>query len=500
MAGDGLDRLFRLTVAGCAALTLLVLQPGVDGHAVLPTVDLALDTISLVAFVALATLAWARFRETHVIIAAYHAAAFQAMAVAYGIAVLISLQHSGSIGSLEQPENVQVLVFAVAGLAAAILFVIAGAFTSRRSYGWNPTWILVAPTLAVLVAALVGAWLNPPPDPLQIISITDTSGLPTVTPFGALVHILTAVLFFVGAYVSRAAWRHHHAVIDGWIAIGLVLAGFSELNWVLYPSAHPGQVSIGDLFRLAFSLALLIGLEAAVRSGLRELRVANAELAELRDKEGERAALEERSRLSRELHDGLAQELWLAKLKAGRLKAMPSLGAEATALAGELVTAIDTGLADARQAVSALRTGDAGDHAALCDLMRRHVDDFGDRFGLRTEYDCDQQVPRLSPRAEAEVLRIAQEALNNVQRHADATLVRVRLESHEGNLLLTVSDNGRGFDPAAVDEQGVGLSSMRERTALMHGQFGVVSRPQDGTSVILEVPVTAGAPAGQAAR
>ena len=203
----------------------------------------------MVVFIALTSLAWARFRERHVVAAAYHAAAFLALAVAYSIAVVTSLQQAANLGGLGEPENVQVLVFAVARLAAAILFVLAGLFTRRPSYGWNPTWILVAPTLAVFAAALVGAMFDPPPDALLIITFEDSSGLPHITPFGAAVHLTTSALFFVGAYVSRDLWHAGHSVIDGWIAVGLVFAGFAELHWVLYPSAHPGQVSTADLLR-----------------------------------------------------------------------------------------------------------------------------------------------------------------------------------------------------------------------------------------------------------
>ena len=204
--GGTLDRLFIYAIVICVAATVIVLLPGVHGHVVLPTADLVLDTIALVACVTLTALAWARFRESRVIAAVYHAAAFLALSVAYAIGVTVSLMHSNSISSLADPENAQVLVFAVAQLVAALLFVIAGTFIERRTYGWGPTWILVAPALAVLLAALVGASVDPP-DLLQIIRFEGGSELPHITPFGAALHLVTAALFFVGAYASRRLWH-----------------------------------------------------------------------------------------------------------------------------------------------------------------------------------------------------------------------------------------------------------------------------------------------------
>ena len=86
----------------------------------------------------------------------------------------------------------------------------------------------------------------------------------------------------------------------------------------------------------------------------------------------------------------------------------------------------------------------------LRELLSRSVDEFADRFGLRVEFECEADLPVLSPRAQAEALRIAQEALSNVRRHADATVVRVRAGVEDGRLVVAVGDNGRGFDPDAV--------------------------------------------------
>ena len=496
--GESLDRLFVLAIAFCVAATLLLFVPGVHGHAILPTIDLVLDTVALVVCTALTTLALARHRERRVIAAIYQAGAFQALAVAYGIAVLVSLGHSTSISSLAQPESVPVLVFAVARLAAAVLFVLAGVLVARRTYGWSPAWILVAPTLAVLVAGLVGVVVGPPPNQLQIITHTDPSGLPTITPFGAAIHLLIAALFFVGAYASRALWQADRAVIDGWIAVGLVFAGFAEIHWTLYPSAHPGQVSTADFLRLGFFIALLLGLEAAVRAGLRELRAANAELAELRIAEVERAALEERARLARELHDGLAQDLWLAKLRTAELASMEDLPERARRAAQDAAAAIDIGLGDARGAVAALRSTEHAD-TGFCNLVRRTVEDYGDRFGLRVEYTFEgDHTTHIAPRTQAEILRIAQEAMTNVARHAGATVVGVRLAIRNERIALRVVDNGRGFDVDAVGGDSFGLRSMRERAALIGGRVRVASRVGVGTLVVLSAPFRRSAPRAEA--
>jgi signal transduction histidine kinase len=349
--------------------------------------------------------------------------------------------------------------------------------------------ILAAPVLAVLIAGLLGLRFNPPPDALQIIVFPDPSGLPATTPFGVALQLLTASLFFVGAYVSRQMWREQHAVVDGWIAIGLVFAAFGELHWMLYPSAHPGQVSTGDLFRLACSIALLFGLESALRRYLRELRIANAELSELRDAEVEHVALEERTRLARELHDGLAQDLWLAKMRTGELAGRDDLTPDARRVAQEAMAAIEIGLAEARGAVAALRSPTHAD-SGFCSLMRRTAEEYGDRFGLRVEFHFEgDHTAHIAPRTQAEILRIVQEALTNVARHANATIVGVRLTIKGERIMLRVVDNGCGFDVSGVGQDAFGLVSMRERAALIGGRLRVATRVGAGTRILLTAPL-----------
>ena len=202
------------------------------------------------------------------------------------------------------------------------------------------------------------------------------------------------------------------------------------------------------------------------------------------------AAAAERERLARELHDGLAQDLWLAKLKATRLAAQPELGPEARALTEEVTAAVDAGMAEAREAVAMMRAAwETGE--SLRELLARSLGDFEDRFGLSVEFDCGADLPALSSRAEAETLRIVGEALTNVRRHADATVVRVRGGVDDGRLVLEVRDNGRGFDPGSVGDAAYGLAGMRERAAQIGAELEIESAPRKGTRVRLVVPAGA---------
>jgi len=127
--------------------------------------------------------------------------------------------------------------------------------------------------------------------------------------------------------------------------------------------------------------------------------------------------------------------------------------------------------------------------SSLEEVLRSYVEDFSDRFGIRAEYQAEGTLQRLPPRTEAEVLRIVQEALNNVRRHADATLVRVRTEQAGAISRISVTDNGRGFDPAAVPPGSYGLRGMRERADLVGASLDIWSRPRDGTRISIDVTI-----------
>jgi signal transduction histidine kinase len=244
-------------------------------------------------------------------------------------------------------------------------------------------------------------------------------------------------------------------------------------------------VTTGDLLRLAFYVVLLVGIVVDSRDDLAELRAATMEVRRLAEAEFAAATLEERARLAREIHDGLAQDLWYAKLKQSRLTQIAAFDGEPKRLSEEVASAIDIALAEARNAIAAMRGG--AESGPLFDILERQVDDFSDRFAVRAELSRNGPEPAIGPRARAELVRIVQEALTNVRKHADATVVRVTVASAD-DLRIVVVDNGRGFHPDAVDG-GFGLDSMRQRAALIGATLSISSKPQDGSRVELVLPL-----------
>jgi len=492
-----LDRLDRVLVVAFAVLvvTLVVaLLPGVDVRIDAPGLDLTFDAMATLITLAAAVLAWARFRDRGQRAALFQVAAFAVLALANAVATALALGSlsAASSGSPIPFTEDALLISILARVMAAALLVAAGG-AAVRGGGTGRPLVVVGGPVAILLAGVVLAPLLAPilPPLIQLPSAGAGSAgpaLPSATPANAVVQLAGAALFLGAAGLSRRRHRRGGSVADRYLAVGLVVAAFAQLHLAFYPSTHAGVMTGGGLLDLAFDVILLLGIEAETRAYVVSLRQANLGLVRLRDAELDRAAIEERARLSRELHDGLAQDLWLAKLKLGRLAALPGLEPEGRLLCEELDRAIDSGLAEARGAVMALRVpGEPG--ASFGELMGRYVDDFADRFGLRAEFACADEVPRLGTRVEAELLRIAQEALSNVRRHADATVVWVRVAVDDGRVVLTVRDNGQGFDARATGDAGFGLTSMRERATLIGGRISISSRPRDGTLVSIDLAV-----------
>lgn len=469
-----------------AALPSLVM-PDLQVRVTSPSADLVLDALTAIVSFAIAALSRVRYEERREPVALFQAAAFLVLFFANGLAVaLVALGLDARGGmSLAAPTQAPLYVYTLAHLLAGGLLVAGGLGSLRRRPSPSPTALLsvVAIVALVLIAASEAAARSLPP----LASLP--AALPAPTALGAAAQVLGAALFLWAAALSRRLYRRDGALADGYLAVGLVFAAFAQFETAVYPGTYTGLVTSADVLRLAFDLLLVAGIEAEARATLRSLRAANDELDALRAAEVEHAAIAERSRVARELHDGVAQNLWLAKLKVRRLAALPAMGDEATELTGELADAIDAGLAEAHEAVAALRLSDGRD-GTLADLLRRLCDDFADRYGIRVEYVAPPDLPRLSPRAQAECLRVAQEALSNVHRHADATIVRVSATVTSGRLVIAVTDNGRGFDPQAGADRAFGLSSMRERANLLGGELLVESRPQAGTRVRLHVPLS----------
>ncbi|MEX0925753.1 MAG: PAS domain-containing protein [Dehalococcoidia bacterium] len=221
-------------------------------------------------------------------------------------------------------------------------------------------------------------------------------------------------------------------------------------------------------------------------------QLAMAVPVDARNEAARKAVLEERSRIAREIHDTLTQDLagiiWY-------LSAMDRVLDEGRAsvaeVLGEVRTMAVNSLKDVRRAVMDLQPA-ALEGASLQDAVRAETEALEKR-GISAVFTVTGSPRLLEQRVEATVLRVCQEALSNVVKHAEPTEVNVTLGFDDDAIHLCVQDNGNGFDlesclPQAGDLGGFGLAGMRERARLAMGRLDVVSRPGAGTTVCLVVP------------
>ncbi len=470
---------------------------GFPGLADARALDVAINVAATIVGAAVAILAWIRWRETAEPVALYESSAFVALSVVNALMIGIVLAgRELEFGlSAEAPGDAPIYLWTIARLTTAALLIIGAARSLRRERPpFSPIAIALAPTVILVAFGLMLFTREAALPPIPSAATFDAAvlGQPDLNLVGTLALAVQVVIFggFIGAAVLfRRLYLRDRLVSHAFMAAGLVVAAFSQLHFAIDPVVASGVVTTADALRLCFSAILFMGIQAELESDLGALRKANQDLRRLGEVESANAALAERTRLAREIHDGLSQDLWYAKLKQGRLAQEPSLDDGARTTAREVLTAIDAALAEARQAVMAMRT-DAPRGSTLEDVLDSYVDDFADRFGLRAEFHADGTHGRLSSRTEAEVLRIVQEALNNVHRHADATLVRVGVDrAEDGRVRVSVVDNGKGFDPAAVADDRYGLKGMRERAEIVGADLRIESRPADGTRVTLDLPV-----------
>jgi signal transduction histidine kinase len=212
------------------------------------------------------------------------------------------------------------------------------------------------------------------------------------------------------------------------------------------------------------------------------------ENAHLYEQAQQLAVIEERNRLARDLHDSVTQALYGVTLCAEAAARHLDAG-DATTAAGqlrEIQATTHEALREMRLLIFELRPPILK-REGLAVALQTRLDAVEGRFGLAVHF-VDRGNGRLSPEIEEGLYRVAQEALNNVLKHACASSVTVSLQQQQERVSLEIWDDGIGFEPQVARERGgFGLRGMEERTAKLGGTINIQSRPGEGTKVRVEV-------------
>lgn len=270
--------------------------------------------------------------------------------------------------------------------------------------------------------------------------------------------LLLTTLWFVALVGFALRYRRYGRDLDSWMCLAATLAVFADLHLVLTPVVSSDLVLQGDFLRVVAYGVLLVGVWRAI---------GEAEFG--------RAVADERARVARDIHDGLAQYLFAISTQVSMLEG----GAPLEQVLPRLKRAATSAQQEARFAVLALSS--AGGSARFDSSLRRYVEVLTADGVLEVELDVDPQV-RLAPDEQIEVFRIVQEGLGNARRHAGATHVEVSISQRAGRRIVTVSDDGVGFDETAVLE-GQGVANMRSRAEAIDGALTLRSHPGRGTAI-----------------
>jgi signal transduction histidine kinase len=434
-----------------AALALFVTYPSLRDTFELPQLRLFLDSAVTLAAGIVAVLAGVRFsvegrRLDFLLCGGFFVAAFSTFA--FGIAPSFGGE------TVERGEAWAGLcgkLFA-ASLIAASAFMRGRILRRRRALLWS-TGALAAVTLAIWIFARALG-----------------SALPAMErgedqPVGVIIILaLQALLSLVALIGFGLRFRREGEDLDRWLGLAVTLALFAELHYVFTPVVSNEYVSQGDFLRLLSYGVLLAGVWRAIRFA-----------------EFGRAVAEERARVARDIHDGLAQYLFTISTQASMLGAdrVPEGTVE------RLKQAAAAAQQEARFAILALSS--ASGTAPFDAALRRYVDILTADGELEVELDVDPELS-LAPDEQIEVFRIIQEGLANVRKHAGARRADVLIARDGSQRVVRIRDDGEGFDgeePAA----GQGLKNLRARAASIGGAFALRSQPGRGTA--LEVTLRA---------
>ena len=307
------------------------------------------------------------------------------------------------------------------------------------------------------------------------------------TPFyGAILFFvlctIAGMLLPVGAAI---AW-----VIGAASALLVCLLVQGESNWL--PTML--SVSIGLFAFTAISVAFRRSISARAESQqlLAELMSAQGRLRDM-------AIMEERQRLAREMHDAVGHRLTAAAvLLEGAARLIPSEPARATGMVESSRAQVRQGLDELRAAVSALRADLPGTQP-LPEILGALADVFAQGAEAKVSLDLQPGLTEPEPDRKLVIVRSAQEALTNVQKHATATRVELALRTEGSSYVLTCRDNGRGLaaardSTAAPGVTGFGLENLRARAAAFGGRVDLEPAPDGGALLRLTLPAAGGAP------
>ena len=245
-------------------------------------------------------------------------------------------------------------------------------------------------------------------------------------------------------------------------------------------------------------------LEQRVQNRTRQLEVLNEQLQRKEEMRREllkkviSAQEDERKRVARELHDETSQAsaALLLAIETNSANAQPETREQMRrmkVLADRVLDSIHRLIFDLRPSM----LDDLGLASALKSSLETHLEP----LGMDVSFDVKGQERRLKPEIETTLFRIAQEAILNIRRHAEAESAKVTLEFGEKEVWLHIEDDGSGFDASEVEQsddrtRGLGLLGMQERAALVDGTFTVLSQPGKGTRITVRIPVTDGTALG----
>lgn len=358
-------------------------------------------------------------------------------------------------------QNILVCL-ALVGQTVAYIFLV-------MRYRPNRDYRLLLPAYFTLVLSLwmLELWLAPRLFWLGFVFMGQMFGI--LTPLPALAGSL-----FILALI---AWKGPISALDGGSTmelIGWVATNFSLVMLLLY---------VSHLNRTSRERAHLI----------EQLKRAQKELEEARQKEAELAVLRERERLARDMHDTLGHNLVALSVQLEAVQRLYRVDPQAASEAINDLKRLTRGSMDElRRTLAGLRAPGLGERP-LKEALQELCADFSRRNSLPVRFDWEVgEIQLPAPVAEA-LWRSAQEALTNIEKHAGASKAAVCFQASEGGLRLVVEDDGAGFDyhPGAAGR--FGLAGMRERVEGVGGRLAIGSAPGQGTRLEVHIPQVEGA-------